>query len=389
MSPIRAPFRALALLSGLLAAAPGAALERLPPGASGFTESPLRAVRGVTVGPIENGLFAGRGYGTDRSRAGLVEATRLGANWISVTPYGRIYDLQPSGVALDFEAPFEENREAVLRMVDQAHAAGLRVMLVPHLWVETGGWRGEIDVGDDAAWQRWARGYRTFLLEWARVARVAEVDLLSVGVELRSWVTTRHAPSFAALVREVRRVYPGPLTYACNWDDADDTVILGEVDVIGINAFYPLHWENGATREQLAAGGKRAAEQARAIAELWDKPVLFTEFGYTSRRDCAIRPWEWPEHLANVEPDEQAQAEAYFALLAPLLDEPWFAGFFMWRFVSDFADVTQEAEWGFSPRGKQAELVLRDAFAAAWAADAPFPAGTPFARFAAERIGVY
>ena len=31
--------------------------------------------------------------------------------------------------------------------------------------------------------------------------------------------------------------------------------------------------------------------------------------------------------------------------------------------------MSQEAEWGFSPRGKQAELVLRDAFAAALAAD--------------------
>jgi hypothetical protein len=36
---------------------------------------------------------------------------------------------------------------------------------------------------------------------------------------------------------------------------------------------------------------------------------------------------------------------------------------------SDPDDVSQEAEWGFSPRGKLAELVVRDAFAAPWACD--------------------
>ena len=384
------PLRVLAPFAVATSLVAAATATPLPAGARGWQTSPLEAVRGITIGPIENGLFPDRGYGTERSRAGLDEATRLGANWVSLTPYGRIYDLRPTGVSHDFETPFEANREAVLRMVDQAHAAGLRVLLVPHLWVETGAWRGEIDPGDDAAWDRWAREYRAFVMEWARVARDGSVDMLAVGIELRTWVTTRHAPSFAAIIGDVRRVYPGLLTYACNWDDADDTVILGDLDVIGINAFYPLHWENGATWQQLQEGGQRAATQARELAERWDKPVLFTEFGYTSRRDCAIRPWEWPEHLKQVTLDERAQADAYFALLSPLIDEPWFAGFFVWRMVTDFEDVTQEAEWGFAPRGKLAELVLRDAVHASWAADGPRSfAGSPLARFAAERIGIY
>jgi hypothetical protein len=66
---------------------------------------------------------------------------------------------------------------------------------------------------------------------------------------------------------------------------------------------------------------------------------------------------------------QRAQASAYLGLLAPLLDEPSFAGFFVWRVYSDPDDVSQEAEWGFSPRGKLAEGVVRDAFAARWAVD--------------------
>jgi hypothetical protein len=116
-------------------------------------------------------------------------------------------------------------------------------------------------------------------------------------------------------------------------------------------------------------------ERVRALAATWQRPVLFTEIGYTTRRDPAVRPWEWPESMKNVKVDEHAQADALRALVAPLLEEPSFMGFFVWRVYADPDDVSQEPEYGFSPRGKQAELVMRDAFAARWAADVTRPPG--------------
>jgi hypothetical protein len=73
--------------------------------------------------------------------------------------------------------------------------------------------------------------------------------------------------------------------------------------------------------------------------------------------------------MDEVEVDERAQAMAYRALLLPLFEQPWCAGFFAWRTYADPEDVSQEAEWGFSPRGKLAELELRDAFTSRWASD--------------------
>jgi hypothetical protein len=73
--------------------------------------------------------------------------------------------------------------------------------------------------------------------------------------------------------------------------------------------------------------------------------------------------------MAAVPVDEAAQAEAYRILLAPLLEEPDFVGFFVWREYADPDDTSQEPPWGFSPRGKLAELVVRDAFAARWSCD--------------------
>jgi hypothetical protein len=313
----------------------------------------------------------------------------MGANWVSFTPFGRVWDLAPTGVSPTFELEHSENRAAVRRAIEQAHARGLRVLLVPHLWVETGGWRAEIDPGGDAEWSRWAASYRAFLLGWAQVAADAGADMLSVGVELRSWLTTERAPSFLPILRDVRAVYPGPLTYAANWDDVDRTVILGELDIIGVNAFFPLAQKDGASRQELMQGGRDVESRVAGLARSWEKPVMFTEFGYTTRPNPAVRPWEWPDGMKSVFVDELAQAEAYYALLAAFTDAPHFAGFFIWRLYADPDDMSQEAEWGFSPRGKVAELVLRDAFAAHWSADGPRPIGASLTRFSALEIGRY
>jgi hypothetical protein len=93
--------------------------------------------------------------------------------------------------------------------------------------------------------------------------------------------------------------------------------------------------------------------------------------------------------MKDVKVDERAQAEAYRALIAPFLDARWCAGFFIWRFYADPDDVSQEAEWGFSPRGKLAELVMRDAFTARWATDPWGPPGDMLGRTRARTPGVF
>jgi glycosyl hydrolase family 113 len=359
----------------------------LSPGASAWQLAGHGAIRGVTIGPIESALHPGKGYGSTAYEQTLGEAERLGANWVSLTPFARVWDLHGTGISLSFEAPFGETRQAIVRAIRQAHARGLRVLIVPHLWVESGDWRGELDPGTDAAWADWSRNYRAFLLTWAEVARDAHADMLSCGVELRSWLTTAHASSFSPILHDVRQLYPGLLTYAGNWDDIEQTVILGDLDVIGLNAFFPLAEKDGASAAELAAGGQRVRDELKELASAWQKPIFFNEFGYTTRANPAIRPWEWPDKMSHVVPDQAAQADAYRALLSAFVDEPWFAGFFMWRLYADPNDMSQEAEWGFSPRGKQAELVLRNAFHAHWAADGEPELGGALWRDAATDIG--
>ncbi len=369
-----------------IAFALAAQLAVASPGADAWQVAEIGGIRGMTVGPIENGYHPGVGYASPAYDRTLGEARAMGANWIAITPFGRVADLAGSGIDLTFEAPFDRNRRDVTRAIEMAHARGMHVLLVPHLWVESGDWRALIDPKSDAGWARWSEGYLRFIRTWARVAEATHAEMFSAGVELRSWVTTPRAPSFTRVLREARRVYHGLLTYSANWDDVDETVILGDLDVIGLNAFYPLEDAPGASGPSMAEGARLVREKVHQLAEKWQKPVLFTETGYTTRPDPARRPWEWPDTMSHVKVDEPAQAVAYRALLGAVLDEPDFAGFFVWRVFADPDDTSQEAPWGFSPRGKRAELVVRDAFAARWACD---PWWRPAWGDAARTPGIY
>lgn len=354
---------AISIVDGAALGPPRArAWSRLPPGPDAWQQAGLAGVRGVTIGPIESSLFPGRGYGTASTAALLDHLERMGVNWVSITPFGRVWDLQSTEILMDFEAPYEDNREAVREVVAQAHARGMRVLLIPHLWVDTGGWRGEIDPGSPEGWAAYQQAYRGFVTAWARDAALAGVDALSIGVECKSW-SGRFGEYWRSLISEIRQIYGGLLTYSANWDEARDVIFWDQLDLIGINAFYPLASHNGASFDEYVEGALRARDGVVELAGTLEMPVLFVEVGYTTRRDAAVEPWLWPDDMQGVVIDEAEQARALLASFRAFVPEPWFTGFFVWRYYADLDDVSQEAIWGFSPHGKRAERVLDRVFA--------------------------
>jgi hypothetical protein len=347
-------------------------------GAHAWRESGFGAMRGATLGPIENTQHPGVGYGTRASAEALDELARLGCNYVSITPFGRQWSLESTDIRMDFEAPFTENREAIKRVIAQAHARGLRVLLIPHLWVDMGGWRGEIGEKDSRGrervftpeeWTRWFASYTRFVRQWARVAEESHAEMFSIGVEMKSSSGTRG--EWFDVIDAVRREYHGLLTYSANWEEERTVMFWDRLDVVGIQAFYPLAERPGASLDELRRAGVRRAEAIEAWAHAQDRSVMFTEFGYTARTDPTLRPWEWPDGMSDVRVDEHAQAEAYRALLEAFVGRRWFAGAFVWRYYANPMDASQEAAWGFSPRLREGEDVLRQIYDArfAWGAD--------------------
>ena len=161
-----------------------------------------------------------------------------------------------------------------------------------------GGWTGDIVFTDDAAFRLWMASYRRFILHYARMAELEKADLLVVGTELGG--LTVHRADWRALIREVRTVYSGPLTYAANWGQEFETLAFwDELDFLGVNFYYPL----AAPGEQPRAGSPRLQELERMLEEMsrkHRKPVLFTEVGYAASAAAAVEPWK--EENAPLDP---------------------------------------------------------------------------------------
>ncbi len=340
----------------------------LPPGPNAWRAADQEGIRGITIGPIESSQQPGRGYGTEHSAELLDHLAAMGVNWVSITPFGRIWDLQSTEILMDFEAPYQDNRVAIMRVTEQAHARGMKVLLIPHLWVETTGWRGEIDPGSAEGWAAYQASYRAFVLNWAKDAAAAGVDAFSIGVECKSW-SGRFGRVWTEMIRDVRAVFPGLLTYSSNWDEAEDVLFWDQLDLIGINAFYPLADHNGASDEEYYEGARRRVDEVKYLAEVLEMPVVFVEVGYTTREDAAVQPWLWPDDMEDVVISEREQARALDAMFYAFLPEEWFSGFFVWRYYANLDDVSQEAIWGFSPHAKMAEDVLRETFARGFGVD--------------------
>ncbi|MEO1237419.1 MAG: hypothetical protein AAFX76_11585 [Planctomycetota bacterium] len=99
------------------------------------------------------------------------------------------------------------------------------------------------------------------------------------------------------LIREVRAVYSGRLTCAANFDNYLDIAFWPELDVMGINAYFPLrNPEEPATDDVLAEGWRGVWDEIAHHQEqlgVAGVPVVFTELGYTRRAGCTTAPWAW------------------------------------------------------------------------------------------------
>ena len=131
---------------------------------------------------------------------------------------------------------------------------------------------------------------------WARQVTWAEsLDPLS-RINARRARLDAH---WRRLVSSVREVYEGELTYAANFDQYEHVGFWDVLDVIGINAYFPLRssWDPDLGGEELYArleagwtGVLGRLEHFRETRNL-ELPVVFTELGYVARRHSTIEPW--------------------------------------------------------------------------------------------------
>ena len=243
-----------------------------------------RLVRGITLSTHGNG----HDWGSESIGPTLESIRATGANWVAIHPYARISD----DGSLRFTRFDPAHPPAYLeRPIREAHRLGLRICIKPHIayWGSSFSWRGEIDFSREDAWDRFWRDYRAWITLLAEACR--EADGFVVGTELDR--TLRFEDEWRALIADVRARTGAPLTYAANWTDYQRVPFWDALDVIGIQAYFPLSDQRPPSREDIKRGWQQRMREIRAYAEPLNRQVLFTELGYNQSHKAAIAPWDY------------------------------------------------------------------------------------------------
>lgn len=306
----------------------------------------MEYIKGMTWGWVGK---AGT-WNTPAAKHSMQEMTKVGINWTAIAFTGLQTDPHATEIRFN-ESPMVSDAE-VRWAVANAHQLGLKVCLKPVVNCADGTWRAQINFADDAApgqpsWTAWFASYHAFILHYAKIAEDTGCELFCVGCEMVS--ADRRADEWRALIRDVRRVYSGPLTYNCNHHQEEKVTWWDAVDIVSTSAYYP----EGEWRERIHG--------LRAFAQTVDKPVFFMEVGCPSRHGSADRPYDWA-HPGDVDLDEQARF--YQVMFETMNAESWFSGFMLWDWPARLYDRAVAADdRDYCIYGKPAEEIVRAFYA--------------------------
>lgn len=271
-----------------------------------------------------------------------------GARWITLTPTW--YQNRPTDSVM--HTTEETASDASLRrIVRRAHALGLKVMLKPHIDLPGDQDRADIRPRDRRAW---FTAYRRFITHYADLAAGTGAEQLAVGTELAG-VSGDHT-AWKGVIETVRDHYDGPLTYAANYDEYRAIRFWRSLDLIGIDAYWPLSDTPTQDVGRLRRAWRPIREELAAYAHDQGRRILFTEAGYVSQRGSTTAPYAWD---VSTRPAPAEQAAAYRALLETFTGRRWWAGVCWWMW-DDWPDSGETpARLAYTPHGKPAEEVLR------------------------------
>ena len=290
------------------------------------------------------------GYGSDQAAVEIARIRALHADAIAVVPYA--FTRAPAEATIHTET--DETDDVVVQTFRQARKEGLRVALKPQLWCGHA-FTGDIVFSSDEEFGQWFAQYRAWMMHYAHLAEDEHADLLVVGTELGG-LTVRQG-AWRELIRDMRRVYSGPLTYASHWDRELETVLFWDaLDLIGVNMYAPL----AAPGEGPSAGSPRMRElvaRLEATAQRWRRPILFTEVGFPDSAEAAVTPWK--ERAAALDP--ALQERCYETIFEAFWRKSWFAGAFWWKWPSNGGGGRFPGS--FSPLGKPALGVIEKWYA--------------------------
>lgn len=321
-----------------------------------------------TKAPKMNGVnFIGPA--TSSIKLPMIQAVKvINATWISFVPTAIVdrstLKLRPDST----HHIWAETKAGVEVSLQLAKQTNLKIMIKPHIFLEqlsamdkskfdltqAAIWRGDFIARNEEAWEVFEESYREYILDLVQMANKYQVDLFCIGTELREFVQQR--PKFwSTLIKDIRSIYTGKLTYSANWDEYSLVPFWTELDYIGIDAYFPISMNRTPSEAKAFAKWVSIKFNIKTISNALNKQVIFTEYGYRNVDFAGKEPWTHDKGMDT--PNTAAQVNLYRALYSTFWDEEWVAGGFLWTWNYK---ATSNGSTDFNINNKAVMSVVRD-----------------------------
>ncbi len=297
-------------------------------------------------------------YATGAATKSREDFAATHANWAGVLVTWYQPNIKANAMARSSSTPTDA---AVTQAIKEFHDKGIKVMLKPHVDVNDGTWRGNIEPADADIW---FANYTQFMVQYAQMAESLGVEMLAIGTELKKVSGKDNKDRWYSVIAAVRGAYHGKLTYAANATSAGDEFtsvsFWDRLDLIGLDGYFELTNKSDPTLAELVAAWRRNKNGFDAVAAVttlynaYQIPIIFTEIGYKSSAGANIEPWRY-DRPGAYDPTEQRNCmDAAFTVWSQR--SSWMRGFFWWAWPVGAPSAT---DTDYNPRGKPAGDLLR------------------------------
>lgn len=298
---------------------------------------------------------------TEVAQEHVQEVVDLNANHAAVMPFGFIRDLNSPEIIFDTDRQwFGETKKGAKQYIEMLHKNGIGVLLKPQIWIWRGEFTGNLKMDNEEEWKTLEASYKAFIIAYAVVAQETKVEVFCIGTELKEFIQNR--PQYwAELIKEIKTIYTGKLTYAANWDEFAKIPFWEALDYIGVDAYFPLSDKKSPSADDLKIGWQKWKDAMSEIAKAKNKKVLFTEYGYRSMDYTANKPWLVDRNDEKVNLD--AQVIATKVIIEEFWKEDWFAGGYVWKWFINHKQSGGIADNRFTPQNKPAQEAIKQLYA--------------------------
>ncbi|RMF59377.1 MAG: hypothetical protein D6748_06525 [Calditrichaeota bacterium] len=285
-------------------------------------------------------------YQSAKARNQLNQIQSLGANTLVVIVTAYQQDVTSNNIILD--AKKTPDMEAVKNCLEWAISMGFKVIIKPHVNCYSGAWSGMIHPSNPI---EWFTSYSNFIMPLAKLADSLDASYFIIGTELGN--TIQYAAQWSNVIDQIRSVFSGPLTYAASWDEFIFVPFWEKLDVIGINAYFPVSNRRDASRVEFLSGWQHWLNRLELLSLRTHKNILFTEIGYQSMDGAGMHPHVFDNYFPM---DLQEQADLYWAALTATQNLPWLEGVVWWNWLA--SGKGGPANTDYTPMDKPAAEIL-------------------------------